>query len=131
MVASTTPTHAEDLAANTLASPWARADELSRARRIGALAFLLVAYFCYAWSWNTVDILRPYIKEDLRLSLTQSGSLYTLQSIGAVVGAVVMAQVADKLGRRNALVVSMLGYGTGILAALVVTSYAQLTLQRV
>ena len=28
-------------------------------RRIAALAFLLVAYFFYAWSWNTVDILRP------------------------------------------------------------------------
>jgi MFS family permease len=131
MSASTTPMHAEDLAAAAAVSGWARADELSRGRRIGALAFLLVAYFCYAWSWNTVDILRPYIKEDLGLTLTQSGSLYTLQSIGAVLGAVVMAQVADKLGRRNALVVSMLGYGTGILAALIVTSYAQLILQRV
>jgi MFS family permease len=108
-----------------------RADELSQARRFSALAFLLIAYFCYAWSWNTVDILRPYIKDSLNLSLTQSGSLYTLQSIGAIIGAVVMGQVADKIGRRNALIISMIGYGTGILAALAVHNYGQLIAQRI
>ena len=99
-------------------------------RRVAALAFLLIAYFFYAWSWNTVDILRPYIKESLNLSLTQSGSLYTLQAIGAIAGAVVMGQVADKIGRRNALVISMIGYGGFLLSGLAVTSYALLIGQR-
>ncbi len=109
---------------------WVRAADLSLGRRLVALGFLLIAYFCYAWSWNTVDILRPYIKESLNLSLIQSGSLYSLQSAGAIVGAVVMGQVADKIGRRNALSVSMIGYGTGILAALLVHNYTQLIIQR-
>ena len=100
-------------------------------RKVAALAFLLVAYFFYAWSWNTVDILRPYIKDSLGLTLTQSGSLYTMQSIGAIFGAVVMGQVADKIGRRNALVISMFGYGSFLLAALLVTDYAQLIFQRI
>ena len=38
---------------------WLDARAMSPARRVAALAFLLVAYFFYAWSWNTVDILRP------------------------------------------------------------------------
>ncbi len=118
------------MAIETAQAPWIKAADLSAGRRYGALGFLLVAYFCYAWSWNTVDILRPYIKESLNLSLTQSGSLYTLQSVGAIVGAVVMGQVADKIGRRNALSISMIGYGTGILAALLVADYTQLILQR-
>ena len=100
-------------------------------RRIAALAFLLVAYFFYAWSWNTVDILRPYIRDSLHLTLTQSGTLYSLQSIGAILGAVVMGQVADKIGRRNTLVISMFGYGFGLLAALLVTDYGQLVVQRI
>jgi MFS family permease len=79
-----------------------RAQEFTQSRRFGALTFLLVAYFFYAWSWNTVDILRPYIKESLGLTDFQAGSAYTLQSVGAIVGAVVMGQVADKIGRRNA-----------------------------
>jgi MFS family permease len=108
-----------------------RAQEFSQGRRFAALAFLLVAYFFYAWSWNTVDILRPYIKESLNLTDLQAGSSYTLQSIGAIVGAVVMGQVADKIGRRNALVISMIGYGCGLLGALLVSSYAGLIVQRI
>jgi MFS family permease len=108
-----------------------RAQDFSQMRRFGALAFLLVAYFFYAWSWNTVDILRPYIKESLNLTDLQAGSSYTLQSIGAVVGAVVMGQIADKIGRRNALVISMIGYGCGLLSALLVSTYTGLIFQRI
>ena len=99
-------------------------------KRVASLAFLLVAYFFYAWSWNTVDILRPYIKDSLGLTLTQSGSLYTLQAIGAIVGAVFMGQVADKIGRRNALVISMIGYGLFLLSGLAVSDYTMLIGQR-
>ncbi|WP_295635003.1 MFS transporter [Novosphingobium sp.] len=123
MVTVSTPT-------KTASANWIDAAKLTRGRRFRALAFLLIAYFCYAWSWNTVDILRPYIKESLNLTLTQSGSLYSLQSAGAVVGAVIMGQVADKIGRRNALSISMIGYGAGILAALLVHDYTQLIFQR-
>lgn len=99
-------------------------------KRIVALLFLLVAYFFYAWSWNTVDILRPYIKESLGLTLTQSGMLYTLQSIGAIAGAVVMGQIADKIGRRNALMISMVGYGSMLLGGLLVVNFGMLIAQR-
>jgi MFS family permease len=114
-----------------LPAGWLDARELSTSRKSIALLFLLVAYFFYAWSWNTIDVLRPYIKESLKLSLMQSGSAYTLQSIGAIVGAVVMGQVADKIGRRNALVISMFGYGSGLLGALWVTDYGGLVVQRI
>jgi MFS family permease len=108
-----------------------RAHDFSKTHRFCALAFLLVAYFFYAWSWNTVDILRPYIKESLNLTDLQAGSSYTLQSVGAIVGAVVMGQIADKIGRRNALVISMIGYGCGLLSALLVSSYTGLMFQRI
>lgn len=107
-----------------------RADQMPLARRIAALSFVLTAYFFYAWSWNTVDILRPYIQERLGLSLAQSGALYTIQSAGALIGAVVMGQVADKIGRRNALVISMIGYGSLLLSGLLVTAYWQLIAER-
>lgn len=106
------------------------ARDISTARRVSALLFLLTGYFFYAWSWNTVDILRPYIKSSLGLTLTQSGSLYTAQSIGAIFGAVIMGQLADKLGRRNALAISMTGYGSGLLAGLLVRAYPELIAQR-
>ena len=65
-----------------------RAEDVSAARRWTAFAFLMVAEFFYGWSWNTVDILRPQIRDQLGLTLTQAGSTYTAQSLGALVGAI-------------------------------------------
>lgn len=107
-----------------------RAEDLSWGRRVGALAFVLGAYFCYAWAWNTVDILRPYIRDSIGLTLAQSGWLYTMQSSGALVGAVVLGQFADRIGRRNALMLVMVGYGSTLLAGIVVDSFWQLVAQR-
>jgi MFS family permease len=107
-----------------------KAEDLSRARRFGALAFLMLAYFFYAWAWNTVDILRPYIRDSVGMTTQQSGWLYSIQSSGALIGAVVMGQVADRIGRRNALVITMIGYGTCLLTGILVTAFWELAIER-
>lgn len=106
------------------------AAQLSLARRLGALGFLATAYILYSWAWNTVDVLRPYIAADLRLSLTQSGSLYSAQALGALTGAVINGQLADRFGRRRALMIVMVGFGTTLVLGTLVTSYAQVLIQR-
>ncbi len=104
--------------------------QLPLPRRVAAFAFLLAAEFFYSWAWNTVDILRPYIRESLGLTLTQAGSAYSAQGAGALLGSVMIGQLADRLGRRNMLVAVMLGYGTLLLAGVAVASYPELLLQR-
>ena len=64
-----------------------RAEDVPLGRRVAAFALLMVFEFFYGWSWNTVDVLRPQIREALGLTLTQAGSAYTAQSIGALIGA--------------------------------------------
>ena len=118
------------LAAGALDDGWRTAESIPLWRRICAFAFLLIAYFCYAWSWNTVDIVRPYVAEDLHLTLTQAGSMYSAQAAGALLGAVVNGQLADRFGRRNALVVVMLCYGLLLFAGGYVTTYPMLVAQR-
>ena len=93
-------------------------------------AFLLVAEFFYSWSWNTVDVLRPYIRDSLGLSLTEAGSGYSAQSAGALIGALVLGQLADKFGRRMLLMIVMVGYGVSVVAGAFVTSYVEYLLQR-
>ena len=99
-------------------------------RRLAAFGFLLIAEFFYGWAWNTVDVLRPLFRASLGLGLTQAGSAYSAQGAGALIGALSIGQLADRLGKRNMLFVVMGGYGLLLLAGTLVTSYSGLLLQR-
>ena len=107
-----------------------RAEDIPLARRVIAFMFLMVFDFYYGWAWNTVDVLRPDIRAALDLTLRQAALMYTAQSTGALVGAVVIGQVADRLGRRNTLFAIMVGYGLSLLASAFVGSLAPLLAHR-
>ena len=105
--------------------------QLSLVRRASAFAFLLCAEFFYSWGWNTVDILRPYLRESLKLD-AHPGRVRLLcpGSWGTGRAPCSSGQLADRLGRRNMLVAVMLGYGSLLLAGVFVASYLELLLQR-
>ena len=107
-----------------------RAEDMPLARRVVAFAFLMVADFFYGWSWNTVDLLRPDIRASLGLTLPETSLMYTAQSAGALVGAIAIGQLADLLGRRNALFGIMVGYSVSLAAGAVVTDLTELLAQR-
>ena len=107
-----------------------RAEDVPLRRRVLAFAFLLAADFFYGWAWNTVDLLRPFIRDSLHLSLSQAGSMYSAQGAGALIGAIGFGQLADRLGRRNMLAVVLAGYGASLLSGVAVTSYLQVLAQR-
>ena len=107
------------------------AETLPAARRVAALTFLLFADFFYGWAWNTESVFRPDIRAALGLTLTQAGLMYTAQGLGALIGGgLIIGQVADKLGRRNALFVVMIGYGLALGTGALVTGFAQLMAER-
>ena len=73
-------------------------------RRTSIFALLPSSEFFYGRSWNPVDVLRPFLKQSLALSLLRAGSSYSAQGAGAPCGAVTPGQMADRFGRRfNAL----------------------------
>ena len=100
------------------------------ARAVKAFLFLLVAEFFYGWAWNSVDVLRPYIRDSLRLTLTQAGSGYSAQGAGALIGAIVLGQAADRFGRRGMLCLIMAGYGSLLSIGALITSYPEYLAQR-
>ena len=107
-----------------------QAEDLSLARRATAFAFIAIAYFCYGWSFNTVDVLRPYIAQDLGLARQDVSYIYTMQALGALLGAFVNAQIADRFGRRNTLSVMMICFGLSLAAGALVANLAQLLVER-
>ena len=107
-----------------------RAEDIPTAKRVAAFVFLMIADFYYGWAWNTVDVLRPDIRASFGLSLTEASLMYTAQSAGALVGAIVIGQLADRVGRRNMLVCIMVGYSLSLAAGTVVTTLSQLLSHR-
>jgi len=100
------------------------------ARQVAIFALLMACEFLYGWAWNTVDVLRPFIRQSLGLSLMQAGSTYSAQGAGALVGAVVIGQLADRYGRRRMFPLLVVGYGTMLIAGVAVSSYPLLLAQR-
>ena len=107
-----------------------RAEDIPIARRVAAFVLIVCGYTFYSYAWNTVDLLRPYIRASAGLSLQQAGLLYSAQSLGALAGALLIGQLADRFGRRLLLVVITLGYGLTLLAGLLASGLAALLLQR-
>lgn len=107
-----------------------RAEDLPRSRRIMAFAMLLLGYFFYSYAWNTVDVLRPYIQSAADLTLQEVGWLYSAQSLGALVGAIILAQAADRLGRRNVLAAITICFGLALLAGVAADTLLALLGQR-
>ncbi len=105
-------------------------DGLSQKRRLAIFALLVISEFLYGWAWNSVDVLRPFLRASLGLNLLQAGSTYSAQGAGALIGAVMIGQLADRFGRRLMLSILIFGYGIVLLAGVAVGTYAELLAQR-
>ncbi len=106
------------------------AEEFSSARRFGIFAAIMAPYLFYAFCWNTENFLRPYMAEALSLTRTQVAAFYTAQALGALLGAVVLSQIADRYGRRNVYAGIVAGVGASALGILLVSDYSSALVQR-
>lgn len=119
-----------DTIASPAIAPFAEGDALPQWRRFAIFGLLVVSEFLYGWAWNSVDVLRPFLRDSLNLSLLQAGSTYSAQGGGALIGAILIGQLADRFGRRLMLSVLIFGYGVMLLLGNAVGSYPGLLAQR-
>ena len=112
------------------ASKALRAEDLSVRRRCLTFGALMAPYLFYAFCWNTENFLRPYMAESLRLSKAQVAAFYSSQALGALLGAVLLSQVADRFGRQKTFVAITVGFGASAIGVLLVHTYLAALLQR-
>ncbi|MDX2142494.1 MAG: MFS transporter [Rhodospirillaceae bacterium] len=106
------------------------AEELSAPRRWVIFAAVMLPYVFYAFCWNTENFLRPYIAEALGLSKTEVASFYTLQALGALIGAIILSQIADRFSRRNTFALTAIGFGLAALGVVFVDGLVTALVQR-
>lgn len=107
-----------------------RAEDIGRWRRMATFAAIMSVYVFYAFCWNTENFLRPYMAQSLGLSKEAVASFYTLQALGALIGALVVPQFADRYSRRNTFAAIAMAFGTASICSLWVHSYPAALLQR-
>ena len=93
-------------------------------------AALMGVYVFYAFCWNTENFLRPYMAESLGLSKEQVAAFYTLQAFGALIGALIIPQFADRYSRRNTFALIAVAFGVASIASLGVSSFYSALAQR-
>jgi MFS family permease len=106
------------------------AESFSRARRWFMFVVLMLPYVFYAFLWNTENFLRPYIAESLSLTKTEVSAFYTLQALGALIGAIVLSQLADRFSRRNVYACVTIGFAIAAIGTGYVETYVEALLQR-
>ena len=107
-----------------------RAEDLSAARRGLTFAAIMLVYVFYAFCWNTENFLRPYMAESLGLTKEQVAAFYTLQALGALIGALVIPQFADRYSRRDTFALIAVGFGSASIGALAVHGFGAALAQR-
>ncbi len=106
------------------------AEDLSPTRRWIIFAAIMGVYAFYAFCWNTENFLRPYMAESLKLTREQVAAFYSLQALGALFGAVVLPQFADRYSRRNTFTLLAIGFGLASITSLAVSSFYGALMQR-
>lgn len=87
-------------------------------------------YLFYAYCWDTENFLRPFLADALRLTRQQVAAFYTLQGLGALFGAVIVSQIADRHGWRATYSAVSVAFGLAALCSVFVTDYPIALAQR-
>jgi MFS family permease len=104
--------------------------DAANSKRIGAIAFLMLVQFFYAWAWSSVDVLRPAFRESLGLTLVQSGALYSAQVVGALGAALMIGQVEHAIGRKHLIAGATFGFGAAVVSGAFLSEWPLLLVQR-
>ena len=107
-----------------------RAEDISTTRRWLIFAAIMSVYVFYAFCWNTENFLRPYMAESLRLSKEQVAAFYSLQALGALIGALIIPQFADRYSRRSTFALIAVAFGAASMGSLAVNNFSSALTQR-
>ena len=100
-------------------------------RQIGRWGLLIaIGSFLFGYDTGVISGALLFIKEDLRLSDFEQGTVVSVLLLGAIAGALVVGRISDRIGRKKTLGLVALIFFAGILMATVANSYTVMLIAR-
>lgn len=87
---------------------------------------LFFVFVIEAWEMMIIVYCGPLISKDLNLSATELGHLIGAMFVGMAIGAIFWGSIADKIGRKKAIILSLLLYGVVSMASAFAPDYGML-----
>lgn len=106
------------------------AGDVPIAQRIVAFCLILVGFFFYCYNFIVIDYIRPYIIESYGMTLEETALLFTVQSIGILIGTAVTAVLVTHWGNKNVLVVITCLNGLATMANMMFESFIPWAIMR-
>ncbi|MFB7999512.1 MFS transporter [Streptomyces sp. NPDC056002] len=102
--------------------------ERQRANRRWLLMYAVCCLITFldGFDFQILSFAATYLKKDFGLTETQLGTLGTVGLFGTMIGALVMGYLADRMGRRPTIIVSVAGFGVFMLGFAQADTYAHL-----
>jgi MFS transporter, AAHS family, 4-hydroxybenzoate transporter len=86
--------------------------------------------FLDGFDFQILSFAGPYLEKSFALTDTQLGTLGTVGLFGTLVGGLAMGFLGDRIGRRPAIMTSIVGFGVFMIAFVVSKDYTQLIVLR-
>ncbi|MFE6962128.1 MFS transporter [Streptomyces sp. NPDC057696] len=102
--------------------------ERQRANRRWLLMYAVCCLITFldGFDFQILSFAATYLKKDFGLTQTQLGTLGTVGLFGTMIGALIMGYLADRMGRRPTIIVSVAGFGVFMLGFAQADTYAHL-----
>ncbi len=113
-----------------MTAPWPNLPEYSQQQKTAIILSCILGFALDFYDILIMPFVMPAVQKSMGISLGQAASLTSVTLIGSVLGGALFGWIGDRLGRKQALQLSLLVFAAGSVASALSWDYPSLTVLR-